>query len=85
MSSVRDSDRPGTYGLVDVRRERRDLPRSLNDRVAASAVRHHFEESSIPFQCECGDAACRELALLTLEEYDRVRVEHQPLLAPAHS
>jgi len=84
---VRESDYGRRPGVHVEREERRSLVVSLNDRVAASAVRHHFEDSGarVPFQCECGAADCQEFALHSVAEYTAIREDHRLLLAPGHA
>jgi hypothetical protein len=48
--------------------------RTLNDRLSRAADSHHFEAGvRVPFTCECSDAGCREVVMLRLDEYERVR------------
>jgi hypothetical protein len=48
--------------------------RTLNDRLSRAADSHHFEAGvRVPFTCECPDPGCREVVMLRLDEYERVR------------
>lgn len=43
------------------------------------------DETSVPFLCECPDAGCTQIVLLTLGEYGRVRGRaRQALVAHGH-
>jgi hypothetical protein len=57
--------------------------REANEEIAVKAAALHFV-SRIPMLCECGDPACHELVLLTLEEYRRARRSRPYLTAPGH-
>jgi hypothetical protein len=48
--------------------------RTANERIRGAAVSHRFfPDQRVPFICECGDSQCREIVMLKLEEYERVR------------
>lgn len=48
--------------------------RNSNERLSRMAVSHRFESSQgVPFVCECADADCHEIVMLSLDEYERVR------------
>jgi hypothetical protein len=82
MSSVREGEyRPRSGGPG----ERLALLQSLNDRLAESARRHHFDTARIPFQCECAVQGCEAFALHTLAEYEELRQSQPALLAPQHA
>jgi hypothetical protein len=50
--------------------------RSANERMQRMAKSHRFEASQrVPFLCECGDPNCREIVMLSLNDYEAVR-EH---------
>jgi hypothetical protein len=85
MSSVRESGFGAERFEGGGEGERRELLRSLNDRLADSARRHHFETARIPFHCECGAATCEELALYRLGAYVELRGTRSSLLAPRHT
>jgi len=57
--------------------------REANDEIAARAAALHFV-SRVPMLCECGDPTCRELVLVTLDEYRRERRAREFLTAPGH-
>lgn len=42
------------------------------------------DRSRWEFVCECGDPDCAEHVKLTLDLYDRLRQNEQPILAPGH-
>ncbi len=46
--------------------------RDANEGIRAAAE-EHGADFRVPFICECADPECRELVLLTVEEYRRVR------------
>jgi len=58
--------------------------RSSNELIAVKAEQLQFH-SRIPMLCECGNAACRELLMLTLDEYRSSRRRRAFLTAPGHS
>jgi hypothetical protein len=48
--------------------------RTLNDRLSRAADSYHFEAGiRVPFTCECPDPGCREVVMLRLDHYERVR------------
>lgn len=48
--------------------------RRSNERLRKAAGSHRFTWSDhVPFVCECADENCREIVMLTLEEYEIVR------------
>ena len=48
--------------------------RDANDRLCASAVRLKFaDDQRIPFGCECGDAGCLGMVMLTIAAYGAIR------------
>jgi hypothetical protein len=56
-----------------------------NERIAASARSHHFDDvTAIPFICECVSADCSELLRLTLTEFAAARRLGRYLIAPGH-
>ena len=57
---------------------------ALNDRLAASAVRHRFADAHVPFICECGADDCEEFVLLTLAQYSQLCERGHSLLADGH-
>lgn len=57
---------------------------ALNDRLAASAVRHRFADAQVPFICECGADDCDQFVLLTLAEYSQLCERGHALLADSH-
>jgi hypothetical protein len=49
--------------------------RSANERIERAAQSHRFEASQgVPFLCECADPDCHETVMLSLAEYEAVRV-----------
>jgi hypothetical protein len=46
--------------------------RDANERIAPAA--RAAEVSRVPFICECADRECSEIVRLTLDEYERIRV-----------
>jgi hypothetical protein len=48
--------------------------RIANERMQRAAASHRFApDQGVPFLCECADPGCREVVMLSPEEYDRVR------------
>jgi hypothetical protein len=48
--------------------------RSANERVRRAADSHRFRrEDRVPFLCECADQSCREIVMLTIEDYEHIR------------
>jgi hypothetical protein len=48
--------------------------RSSNERLRRAAATHRFEGNQrVPFVCECADPQCREIVMLSIEEYEQVR------------
>jgi hypothetical protein len=65
--------------------QRHQRIRIQNVRIAASAVRHHFDSATgIPFLCECDDELCHEFVVLPLLAFDRVRRDRDVLVADGH-
>ena len=59
--------------------------RARNERIAASARRHHFaHDAPVPFLCECSDDRCVELVRLRLERYSEARADGDFFAAPGH-
>lgn len=52
--------------------------------VPTLAAQHERRAGEWLFMCECGDAGCHTRVLLTLQEYERLRIAHQPVLAKGH-
>jgi hypothetical protein len=58
--------------------------RDANERIERAA-KQYPEVERAPFICECADLSCREVVLLTLEEYTRVRSRPTHfVVAPGH-
>ena len=58
--------------------------RTENERLAASAQRHRFDDyAPVPFLCECDDESCGAFVTLTLPEY-REWSERFLITAPGH-
>ena len=52
------------------------VARNSNERLSRMAISHRFESSQgVPFVCECADAGCHEIVMLSLEDYERVRAQ----------
>ena len=48
--------------------------RAANDRLRRAAESHRFRETDrVPFICECADEHCREIVMLTIEDYEHIR------------
>jgi hypothetical protein len=48
--------------------------RSSNERLRRAADSHRFRgEDHVPFVCECADENCREIVMLTIEDYEHIR------------
>ena len=48
--------------------------RSANERLRRAADSHRFRgEDRVPFLCECADENCREIVMLTIEDYEHIR------------
>ena len=59
--------------------------RARNERIAASARRHHFDSVTlVPFLCECSDPACETVMRITLDEYGFTRGSADFLVVPGH-
>ena len=74
--------------MADVREERiarnEALFRIANERMAAWEEQHGAEQSEHYF-CECADEDCREKALLSRAQYERVRADAGHFLViPGH-
>jgi hypothetical protein len=63
-------------------RERRQLLREVNDRVAATDPPGHVS-FEFDFLCECGDANCVAVVRMRLAEYFERR-EHGPIVMDGH-
>ena len=50
--------------------------RSANERMSRLAGSHRFAlDQGVPFLCECGDPGCREIVMLSIEDYERLRAQ----------
>ena len=48
--------------------------RSANERMSRLAGSHRFApDQGVPFLCECADLGCREIVMLSPEDYERLR------------
>ncbi len=64
--------------------DRPDEVRAGNDRIAERAEQLRFV-SRVPMLCECGQAGCSQLVLISLEEYRQLRAGGgRYLTAPYH-
>jgi hypothetical protein len=64
-----------------------DLLPEVNAHVHEAALRFEGVESRYEpweFRCECGAPDCRAIVSLTLAEYEALRQEGRPVLAPGH-
>ncbi len=58
--------------------------RDANERIA-EAARQYDRTERVPFICECADPECRELLVLSLDEYEGVRAESAHFIVlPGH-
>jgi hypothetical protein len=58
--------------------------RASNERLRRAAASHRFEErQGVPFLCECADPGCREIVMLSLEQYEKVRAHPSRFLLVA--
>lgn len=59
--------------------------RAANEGIREAQRSLELPDGNMPFICECSDAACRQILLLTPAEYERVRSDaSQFFVAPAH-
>jgi len=59
------------------------MVRDLNDRLYA--LLRGLRSPAGDFECECGDAACNRLVVLTLGEYEAIRLNcAEPVRSPEH-
>ena len=54
--------------------------RAANERIEAAAEEYEVA-GPIPFICECADATCTNIVLLTLTQYERIRAHPQTVRA----
>jgi hypothetical protein len=60
------------------------LFREANEGIQAAASKYDVLEQ-VPFICECADEKCRELVVLSMDEYDEIRRNPRHFLnAPGH-
>ncbi len=73
-----------TAGFSAERIARNDaIFRKANEEIREAAER--LEVENVPFICECADPSCREILLLTLEEYREIRTNARHFInAPGH-
>ncbi len=74
-------------GRENQERAKRDVLLELNARVHEAARRfsgNEPERDPWDFTCECGAADCRVAVSLTLAEYEALRAQGWPVLAPGH-
>jgi hypothetical protein len=74
-----------TAGLSAERIARNDaIFRQANEGISEMAESTEYPHS-VPFICECADPACRDMVLLTLQEYGAVRQDPTTFLnVPGH-
>jgi hypothetical protein len=58
--------------------------RASNDHIAMRAEALHFT-SRVPLLCECDDPRCRELVLVSLDDFRRLRLTGEALVTPEHA
>jgi hypothetical protein len=60
------------------------VARASNELLSRMAVSHRFAPSQgVPFVCECADADCHEIVMLSLNEYEQVRTHPSRFLLVA--
>lgn len=60
------------------------LFREANEGIQKAATKHEVLDQ-IPFICECADGNCRELLILSIDEYEEIRQNSRYFLnAPGH-
>ena len=58
--------------------------RNCNEHLSRMAVSYRFaSDQHVPFVCECADAKCHETVMLSLDEYEKVRVHSSRFLLVA--
>jgi hypothetical protein len=58
--------------------------RTSNEQLSRMAVSHRFgSDQRVPFVCECADANCHEIVMLSLDDYELVRVHSNRFLLVA--
>jgi hypothetical protein len=58
--------------------------RASNEHIARRAKALHFI-SRVPLLCECDDEGCRELVLVSLDEFRRLRRTGDAVVTPDHA
>jgi hypothetical protein len=59
--------------------------RDANERIEEAAEKHALP-GDVPFICECAEATCSQILLLSLDEYERIRANPRHfLVAPGHA
>ncbi|HET7568520.1 MAG TPA: hypothetical protein VFJ91_11040 [Gaiellaceae bacterium] len=67
------------------RAENESTFRDANERIREATDRLQAPMERYPFVCECADTRCREVVLLSLGEYERVRDEATHfIVVPGH-
>ena len=65
--------------------QREEMFVSLNARIRALATRYGgFDDTAIPFVCECAATGCFAPVVLSLDEYDDLRACGGRVLVPGH-
>ena len=60
------------------------LFREANEGIEDAATKHEVLDQ-VPFICECADENCRELLILSIDEYEEIRQNSRHFLnAPGH-
>ena len=60
--------------------------RTANERIEDAGQRFGVDETTLPFICECGRAACVVVIRATIAEYEDVRADpRQFMCAPGHA
>ena len=78
MSALED------FGQHHASRARADAVPVSNDRIARRAEALRFT-SRVPLLCECGHPDCEALALVSLDEFRRVRRTGDAVIASDHA
>jgi hypothetical protein len=67
------------------RRSNDEIRHEVNDRIAEVAAHMDGgEAATYEFLCECDRLGCREVAHLTLAEYQAIEAASRRLIVPAH-
>ena len=78
MSAIEDTGQHPDFAM------RTTTVRASNDHIATRAEALHFM-SRVPFICECDDPRCRELVLVSLDDFRRLRRTGDAVITPDHA